>query len=141
MTGNTSGIARPAGTNAPLWQIALRAFAAAAIANIAVYFIANAVLSEPLSVPAEMGVVNIVSITLSTLVGTIGAVIALVLIKRFMRHPGRTFQVVAVVALIVSLAGPFGVAGIALATRLVLALMHIIAATIIVGLLTPHTRD
>ncbi len=141
MTGNTSGIARSSRVRTPLWQTVLMAFIAAAIANIVLFFIANAILSEPVSVPAEMGVVNVVSITISTLVGTLGALLAFVLIKRFTRHPARTFLIVAVVALIVSMAGPFGSAGIALSTRLVLALMHIIAAAIIVPLLMPHAQD
>lgn len=141
MTGSTSGIARSSRTTTPLWQTALLAFVAAAIANSVLYFIANALLAEPVSVPAEMGVVNVISITISTLVGTVGALIAFAVVKRFTRRPARIFPIVAVGALIVSMAGPFGTPGLALSTRLVLALMHVIAAAIIVPLFMTYARD
>ncbi len=141
MTGSTSGIARSSRVRTPLWQTTLIAFIAAAIANIVLFFIANALLPQPVSIPAEMGAINIVSITISSLVGTLGALVAFVLIKRFTRHPARIFLIVSILALIVSMAGPFGSPGIALSTRLVLALMHVVAAAIIVPLLMAHAQD
>ncbi len=126
---------------AALWQTGLIAFAAAAIANLALYGLANALLAEPLRVPPEVGVVNVLSVVISTLAGTVGALVTFTLVKRFARRPAGTFQLLALIALIVSMAGPLGAPGIALATRLVLALMHIVTAAIIVALFIPRTRE
>ncbi len=126
---------------AALWQMGLIAFAAAAIANLALYTLANALLAEPLRVPPEVGAVNVLSVVISTLAGTVGALVTFTLVKHFARRPVGTFQLLALIALIVSMAGPLGVPEIELATRLVLALMHIVTAAIIVAVFIPRARQ
>lgn len=121
-----------------LWLAALAAAGIAAIANIAIWLLAGA-LAVPLNiqvggpqspvVPLGAGPVIVMSVVPALL----GAAL-LWLLNRFTARPRLVFQVVAVVVLLLSLAGPL-LLPVALANKLVLSLMHVVAAAVIVSVL------
>ena len=125
--------------------VALLAALAAAVANTLVCFAASALGTISLSVllPSPMGesplTVGLVAIT--SFIGSVGAAIVFAIIGLFARRPVRLFRIVATVVLVLSFVMPATVPGVPEAMRLSLALMHVVAWVVSVGLLTTLARQ
>ncbi|MEO7908045.1 MAG: DUF6069 family protein [Roseiflexaceae bacterium] len=121
-----------------LWWASLLAGLSAMVANVLVYFIASAAGAIPSSVliPGMNQPITAMLVGLSSFVPAILAAIFLALLNRFSRRPVRLFRIIAAVLLVISFASPATFPGAPLAMILALSLMHIVAAAIIVGVLT-----
>ena len=127
-----------------LWWAAPLAAAAAALANAAVYGLAEAAGALPdrvlVGTPSGPGPLGLSAVLFSSAMAAVGAAVVFALVGRFARRPIRTFRLVAAVALVLSFATPLTLPGAPLAMVLALELMHVVAAVAIVGVLTTLTR-
>lgn len=114
-----------------LWLSGLIAALLAAIAGIAIRALGVAAGA----IPADYTLLQPARVIAVCVLAALAATVLLALLARWMRHPVATFRIVAAVFLVISLAGPLGTgaAGATIATMLV---MHIVTATIVVGVLT-----
>jgi hypothetical protein len=123
-----------------LLPVALLSALLAAVANTLVYLAASGLGFIPQSVllPSPSGEAPLTASLVATtsVMGTVGATIVFAIIGLFARRPVRLFRIVAAVALVLSLVMPATVPGMPVAMRLSLALMHVVAWVVIVGLLT-----
>lgn len=113
---------------------------AAAVTNAIVYLAATGLLNVPLSIPTRPGAAELNPLRLWQVVfiSAMPAVVAaglLVALNRFTARPLLVFQIIAVIVLLLSL-GPILALPIGATAQVVLALMHVVAAAIIVGVLT-----
>lgn len=123
-----------------LWAGPLAAVAAIA-ANAVVYFVAYGFGAMPRDVVIEgSGPVTLAPVVFATLIGAVGAVVVFAVIALLVRRPIRPFLIVASVALVLSFATPLTIAGAPLSMILALELMHVVAAIVIVGILTTSAR-
>jgi hypothetical protein len=123
----------------------LLAAVAAAIANLLVFFVARELLdisfvipyegsdSTPEPLPAAM-------VIIASAIPALIAAMLLGLLARWARRSLRIFQAVAVVALLLSLGGPLTLDDVATSTRVALIVMHLVAAALIVGILSMAVR-
>ncbi|KPV49883.1 hypothetical protein SE17_30120 [Kouleothrix aurantiaca] len=121
-----------------LWLLALAAAGIAAVVNLLIWLLAG-MINIPLNVqmggpeapvvPLSAGPVIVMSV-----VPAIAGAALLWLLGRVTARPFRWFTIIAVVVLLLSLAGPL-LLPVALANKLVLSLMHVVAAGVIVGIL------
>ncbi len=115
--------------------------AAATLANVAFYFVADPFVAytEEFKVLANLG--GTVSFTL---VAAVIAVLVYAALLRWARNPVKTFQIVSAVVLVVTAIPDFtylpGVDGSSNAQIAVLLTMHLIAAVVIVAMLTKLAR-
>ncbi len=121
-----------------LWWASLLAGLGAAVANAVVYFITSAAGAIPNSVliPGMNQPVTVILVILNSFFPAILAAVLLALLNRFTRRPVRLFRIIAAVLLVISFVNPFTIPGAPLAMILALDVMHIVAAAIIVGVLT-----
>ena len=117
------------------------AMVTALVANAIVYFIASAVGWMPSTyinpqLGRPIGVGEVIS---STVADAVGATVVFALLARFTRRPVTIFRIVAVVVLLLSFVTPLALPGAPLSLVLTLELMHVLAAVIIVGVLTTRT--
>ena len=123
-----------------LWVAPLAA-AVAAIANLALYFIADALGAFPDGILLPNGQTMGPAPVLSTsVIGVIAAAIIFAVLGRFSARPIRLFRIVALVALVLSFASPFGIAGAGGTYIGALLLMHVVAAFVAVGFFTTLAR-
>lgn len=122
----------------------LLAAVAAAVSNAFVYFAALGLGFIPQGFLIRMTsgemplTVSLVAIT--SVGGAVGAAVVFAVVGLFARRPVRLFRIVAAVALVLSFAMPLTIPGAPVATILSLEVMHIVAAVVIVGLLTTLAR-
>ena len=123
-----------------LWAAPLVAVSAAA-ANAAVYFVASVLgmMSRDFVVQGS-GPLTLAPVVFSSLVGAVGAAVIFAIVALLARRPLRTFRIVAAVGLVLSFAAPLTIPEAPLSMILVLELMHVVAAVIIVGILTTLAR-
>ena len=120
----------------------LRAGAIAAVgavlANVLVYFVASALGWMPATyINPQLGrPIEISEVAGSTLMGALCATVLFALLARFTRRPVTIFRIVAGIVLLLSFATPFSLVGAPLSLILTLEVMHVLAAAIIVGVLT-----
>jgi uncharacterized protein DUF6069 len=114
---------------------------AAVAANVLLYFAAGAVVAynaEFLPLASVGGAI------IMTLAPAIVAVLLYAALLRFTRHPARIFTIISASAFIISLVPVFTyiptVPGVTNAQTAVLVLMHVVAASVIVALLTSIRR-
>lgn len=121
-----------------LWWASLVAGAGAAMVNGLLYLIASAAgaLPETVLVPGMNQPISIVLVVMNSFVPAIVAAVFLALLNRFTRRPVRVFRIIAAILLMLSFVNPFTIPGAPLTMILALDLMHVIAAAIIVGVLT-----
>ena len=121
-----------------LWWASLLAGLGAAVANVVVYLIASAAGAIPQTVliPGMNMPITVVPVILNSFVPAILAGALLALLNRFARRPVRIFRIIAVVLLLLSFVNPFTIPGAPMAMILTLNFMHVVAAAIIVGVLT-----
>ena len=119
-----------------LWQAALVAGSAAVLGNLVVFYMVGAA-GVPLSIPGPQGAMPLAAVPVAATSFIPALLTALFLwgLSRFAARPIRTFQMVAGVLLLLSLIGPL-VLPVAASTKVVLGLMHILAAVVIVTVLS-----
>ena len=125
-----------------LWAGPLAAVSAA-IANTIVYFVAYGLGAMPQDVVVEgSGPITLEPVILASVVGAVGAVVIFVIVTLLARRrPIQTFNIVAAVALVLSFYTPFTVPEAPVAMVATLLLMHVVAAVVIVGILTTLVRE
>jgi hypothetical protein len=120
--------------------VGLATVVAAVLANVLVYFIGSAVVGYD---PLFIVLANVSATILFTVVPAIVAVLLYAILLRFSSNPARIFTNIAVVVLIVSLIPDLtyipSVPGATPGQTAVLMLMHVIAAVVIVSMLTRLT--
>ena len=125
--------------------VALLAALAAALANALVYFAASGLgtISQSVLLPSPMGLspLTVGLVVITSAIGAIGASIVFAIIGLLARRPVRLFRIVAAVMLVLSLVPPATVPGVPVAMRLSLAVMHVVAWVVSVGLLTALARQ
>ncbi len=128
-----------------LWWVGTVAALSAAVANVVVYFVAQAVLGGPIVMPYQgPGTaalpLPLAPVIFASLIPALGATVLLGLLGRFTRYPAQIFLAVSVVFLLFSLGGPFSLP-IALALQLALVVMHIVAGVATVGVLVTLGKE
>jgi uncharacterized protein DUF6069 len=125
--------------------VALLAAVAAALTNALIYFAASELgtISQSVLLPSPMGVspLTVGLVVITSVIGTVGAAIVFAIIGLFARRPVRLFRIIATMVLVLSFAMPATVPGVPVAMRLSLAVMHVVAWGVSVGLLTTLARQ
>lgn len=118
------------------------AAAGAAVANSVVYFVASALGFVPgdVAVGPEGQALNLFAVIFASVIGAVGAAVVLAVLNLLLRRPVPVFYVVSAVVLVLSFYTPTTIAGAPLAMVLTLELMHVVAAAVIVGVLTTFPR-
>ena len=117
--------------------VALLTAVAAVGANAVVYLVSAAVGAMPQDVVVNgRGPITLPVVAAMSAQGALAGAIIYALIGRLSRRPVRAFRVVAAVVLVLSLAGPLTIPGAPIPMILALELMHVVAAAVVVGLLT-----
>ena len=110
---------------------------AAVAANVVVYFIGSALIGYD---PEFIVLSNVSGPIIFTVVPAIIAVLLYAVLLRFTRNPARIFTIVAAIVLVLSVIPDFTyiptVPGSSSAQTAVLVVMHVVAAVVIVGMLT-----
>jgi hypothetical protein len=121
--------------------VGLATVVAAVVANVLVYFLGIAVVTVD---PRFIVLTTVQPTIMFTLVPAIGAVLLYAVLLRFANNPARLFTWIAVVGLVVSLIPDLAyipsVAGATVGQTALLMLMHVVAAIVIVWMLTTFTR-
>ena len=125
-----------------LWVGPLAAVAAA-VADASVYFVASALGAMPQDVFVEgSGPITLEPVVFASVIGAVGAVVVFAIAALLARRrPIQTFNIVAAVALVLSFYTPFTVPEAPVAMVATLLLMHVVAAVVIVGILTTLVRE
>ena len=122
--------------------VGLATVVAAVIANVLVYFIGSAVVGYD---PGFIVLANVSATILFTVVPAIVAVLLYAILIRFTSNPARIFTNIAIVVLILSLIPDLTyiptVPGASTGQTAILMLMHVVAAGVIVSMLTTLTRS
>jgi hypothetical protein len=105
----------------------------AAVANALVLVIASSLFGAVVVPPGET--LTLGPVIAASAIGAIGAAVVFGVIGRFSRRPIRVFRVIALVVLLLSLV-PIPLQGVAGPSAGALALMHVLAAAVVVGVLT-----
>jgi len=117
--------------------VGLATVAAAVIANVLVYFLGSAVVGYD---PVFLPLANAGGTIFFTLIPAIGAVLLYAALLRFTGNPARIFAIVAAVVFVVTLIPDFTyiptVEGATVGQTSILVLMHFVAASVIVWMLT-----
>lgn len=131
-----------------LWRAGWLAVVVAAVANAIVFAMEKSLFGLPMLValipgtaPAPLPWLLVIG---TSVVAAIGATLLLALLVRAQRTPAqrplRWFQIIAVIVLILSFWGPLTTEADA-ATKVALAVMHVVAAVAIVGVLSTQARS
>ena len=113
----------------------------AAAGNAVLYLVALAVGTMPQDIDVNgQGPITLSMVVTMSVLGAVAGTGVYALVGRFARRPVRVFRAVAAVALVLSFAGPFTVPGAPAAMIAMLLLMHVVAAAVVVGLLTTLAR-
>lgn len=127
-----------------LWRAALLGGVLAAVANIVVLLIANALgltLDVPLGPNAtETAPMGVLPVILASFLPALGAAGLLALLARFTRRPITIFLGVSALFLLLSF-GPLLGTPVVVSTKVVLGLMHLVAAVPIVWALVTQGRE
>ena len=114
---------------------------AAVVANVLVYFIGRAIVGYD---PEFIVLSDVSPAILFTVVPAIVAVVLYALLMRFTSDPARIFTIIAAGVLVLSLIPDFTyiptVPGASTGQVVILAIMHVVAAVVIVGMLTSFSR-
>lgn len=125
-----------------LAKYGIGALATASVANVLVLYSSLAVIDVPPAfVGGPFGPLAVGPVVLNSAVAAVGATLVYGAIARFASRPNRPFVGVAGVALVLSFAMFLApdIAGAPLEVFAVLAVMHLVAAIVIVGVLTRAT--
>ena len=118
-------------------KIALATVVAAVLANALVYFVGDAVVGYN---PDFVVLANVSGAVIFTFAAAVVAVLLFGALLRWTANPVRIFKVIAAIAFVVTTVPDFtyipGVEGASNGQTAVLVLMHVVAAAVIVGMLT-----
>ncbi len=125
--------------------IGLGTVAAAVVANVLVYYLGRATVGYD---PQFVILASVAATVFFTAIPAIVATLLYAVLLRFARRPVRTFAIIAAVIFVVTTIPDFtyipGAPGATTGQTAILVIMHIVAAAVIVGLLTglarPSTR-
>jgi hypothetical protein len=121
--------------------VGLGTVVAAVLANVLVYFAGSAVVGYD---PRFLPLANVGGAVVFTLVPAVVATLLYAVLLRFSGNPARVFAIVAAVVFVVALIPDFTyiptVPGATGGQTAILALMHVVAAGVIVGMLTTLAR-
>lgn len=124
-----------------LARVGLATTLAATVANTLVYFIGGALVPYD---PRFLPLASVSGAILFTLPAAIGAVLVYAALRRFARNPARTFTIIAAAVFVVTLIPDFTyiptVPGATGGQTAILVTMHIVAAGVIVRMLTTLPR-
>lgn len=127
-----------------LWWAGLAAAVVAAVANGIVFWLATVSFGLPLYVapvpdlnPAPL---SLVAVIITSVIPALIAAGLLALLARWVRRPWHWFWSIALVVLLLSLGGPLSATADPI-TKIVLGIMHLVAAVAIVGTLTALARS
>ena len=138
---SSASVASPAVGRGRFVLVGLATVAAAVIANLLVYLLGSVVVGYN---PQFIVLANVSGTILFTVVPAIVAVLVYAALMRFTSNPARIFTNIAVVVLIVSLIPDLtyipSVPGATSGQIAVLMLMHVVAAIVIVSMLTTLAR-
>src|SRR5215211_2673295 len=138
---SSAPVASPAVCRGRFALVGLGTVAAAVIANLLVYALGSVIVGYD---PGFIILANASGTILFTVVPAIAAVLLYALLVRFTGNPARIFTNVAVVVLIFSLIPDLtyipSVPGASSGQTAILMLMHVVAAIVIVSMLTTLTR-
>lgn len=122
--------------------VGLSTVAASAVANTLFYYLGDALVTYD---PDFVVLSNVVGISIFTIVPAIIAVLLYAALLRYAARPERTFTIISAVVLVLSIIPDYtyilGVEGATIAQATVLALMHVVAAAVIVWMLTTLNRQ
>ena len=130
-----------------LWWVGLVAAAAASIANLIFFWVTKSVFDIPYIIPmggpsGPLTAMPAALIIVFSTVPAVGATILLAILSKVASRPMRVFWIISVVVFVLSFVLPIGLPStVASSTRIGLALMHVIAAAVIVGVLTTLGRQ
>ncbi len=118
-------------------RVGLATVVAATLANVLVYFLGSALTAyDPLFLPLA----NVSGAIVFTLPAALVAVLLYATLLRFATYPVRTFSIISAVVFVVTLIPDFSyipsVAGATVGQTAVLVVMHLVAAGVIVRMLT-----
>ena len=145
MSSTTSISNAPAESRSVNWEryalVGIATVIAAVVANVLVYFAGSAVVGYD---PQFIVLANVSATILFTVVPAIVAVLLYAVLLRNTADPARTFTIIAAVALVISLIPDItyipSVPGATTGQTATLMVMHIVAAAVIVWMLTTFTR-
>ena len=115
----------------------------AAVANLAVFFVAREVFGISFDMPyrgSELEPLPPGMVVAASAVPALVAAALFGLLGLFLQRPLRVFQVIALLALLASFGGPLSLSDVGTSTRVGLIAMHVVAAAAIVGVLTALAR-
>jgi hypothetical protein len=122
--------------------VGLGTIVAAVVANVLVYYLGSLVVTYD---PRFIVLANVSGTVLFTVAPAIVAVLLYAVLLRFTADPARVFTGIAAVVLVLSLIPDLTyiptVPGASSGQTAVLMLMHVVAAAVIVGMLTSRTRS
>ena len=145
MSSVAISLSAPVAAPAVAWRrfalVGLGTVVAAVIANVLVYYIGSAVVGYD---PRFVVLANVSTTIIFTLVPAIVAVLLYAALLRVTGDPARVFAIIAAIVLVVSLIPDFAyiptVPGATAGQTAILVLMHVVAAGVIVGMLTTVER-
>src|SRR5215203_4844978 len=138
---SSTSVATPAVGRGRFVLVGLATVAAAVIANLLIYLLGSVVVGYD---PQFVVLANASGTILFTVVPAIVAVLLYAALLRFTSNPARIFTNIAVIVLILSLVPDLtyipSVPGATTSQTAILMLMHVVAAIVIVSMLTTLTR-
>ena len=128
-----------------LWWVGLLAAASAVIANLVIFAISSNLFGVNLMV-APQGSTELIPLPVGlviavTAVPAVVATILFALIGRFVPRPVLVFRLLSAVVLLLSFGASLGLPVDVVAVKVILSLMHVVAAVTIVGFLTTLGRE
>jgi hypothetical protein len=122
-------------------RIGIATVVAAVAANVLVYFAGGALVAYD---PQFLPLANVSGAIVFTLPAAIVAALIYAALLRFARRPARTFTIISVIVFVVTVIPDFTyiptVPGVTVAQTAILVLMHVVAAVVIVRMLTTLAR-
>ena len=121
--------------------VGLATIVAAVLANVVVYYLGHAIIGygPQFTILADVGTTIFFTVIPATV-----AVVLYALLRRFAHQPARTFAIIAAVILIITTIPDFtyipSAPGASTGQTAIVVLMHLVAAAVIVGLLTRFAR-
>jgi len=130
-----------------LWWVGLVAAAGASIANLVFFWVTKSVFGISYIIPmggpsGPLTAMPAGLIVVFCVVPAVGATILLAILSKVASRPMRAFWIISAVVFVISFVLPIGLpSSVATSTRIGLALMHVIAAAVIVGVLSTLGRQ
>ncbi|MGW4460746.1 DUF6069 family protein [Micromonospora sp. NBC_01796] len=126
-------------TTRPVWQVSALAGLAAAVAT-EIFGLAARAVGVPMMAGGTGATVaepvNVGMFAMGTVISVFWGTILAVLLARYARRPARTYLWTTIALTVVSMAGPYLAGATATSTKVMLALSHVVAALIVIPIVT-----